>query len=101
MSGPWDRHSPSDTQSATGFGTFEGEKTWTAQFNDNLDGNEPLAAPTMATNIDNDDVDVEITHGQKMLSAMSGSLLTSLLGMSLFPSQLDIYTNTFTQSYST
>lgn len=30
---------------------------------------------------DGDDMDVEITAGQKMLSAMSGSLLTSLLGM--------------------
>lgn len=29
---------------------------------------------------DGDDMDVEITAGQKMLSAMSGSLLTSLLG---------------------
>ena len=29
---------------------------------------------------DNDDIEVDITAGQKMLSAMSGSLLTSLLG---------------------
>lgn len=100
MSGPWDRHSSSNAQSATGFGTFVGEKPWAAQFNDNLDGDEPLAAPIMATNIDNDDVDVEITHGQKMLSAMSGSLLTSLLGMSLLPTRLDIETNIFTYSYS-
>lgn len=34
----------------------------------------PLGGP------DGDDIDVEITAGQKMLSAMSGSLLTSLLG---------------------
>ena len=29
---------------------------------------------------DNGDVEIDITAGQKMLSAMSGSLLTSLLG---------------------
>ena len=28
----------------------------------------------------NDDIEVDITAGQKMMSAMSGSLLTSLLG---------------------
>jgi len=29
---------------------------------------------------DNDDIEVDITARQKMISAMSGSLLTSLLG---------------------
>ncbi|CAG8980514.1 hypothetical protein HYALB_00002511 [Hymenoscyphus albidus] len=80
MSSSWDRHSPS---SATGFDTFEGEKPWAAQFNNQVNGDETHALSTMATNIDNDDVDTEITAGQKMLSAMSGSLLTSLLATPL------------------
>jgi len=37
---------------------------------------------------DNDDVEIEITARQKMLSAMSGSLLTSLLGIPPLDSSL-------------
>ena len=34
---------------------------------------------------DEQDVEIDISAGQKMLSAMSGSLLTSLLGSFLHP----------------
>lgn len=37
---------------------------------------------------DNEDIDVEITAGQKMISAMSGSLLTSVLGKRIIPLKL-------------
>lgn len=42
----------------------------------------PNLKPTIAMSGNHEDVEVEITAGQKMLSAMSGSLLTSLLGTS-------------------
>lgn len=44
-----------------------------------ITGPLPLGEP------DRDDLDIEITAGQKMLSAMSGSLLTSLLSTLTIP----------------
>lgn len=57
----------------------------TGQAHDRIhgDGLIPGVEETIAMEGDNGrlDIDVEITAGQKMISAMSGSLLTSLLGM--------------------
>lgn len=40
----------------------------------------PGVSATVAMTGDNEDIDIDITASQKMISAVSGSLLTSLLG---------------------
>jgi solute carrier family 25 protein 39/40 len=50
------------------------------RISENLDGQ--LSAMPSSSFPGKDDVEIEITAGQKMLSAMSGSLLTSLIGIS-------------------
>ncbi len=81
MSDHWDRHSPSDQEFAT---TFEREGAFRHQGHDRIHGDNliPGVSSTIAMTGDNDDVEIDITAGQKMISAMSGSLLTSLLGTS-------------------
>jgi hypothetical protein len=49
----------------------------TGQDHDRIDGAIYTADPEVAA----EDVEPEITVGQKMLSAVSGSILTSILGM--------------------
>lgn len=80
MSGFWDR-SESNSQAATT--TFESESTTSqrGQGHDRIRADDPVPGilPSMAVT-GGDDVEFDITAGQKMVSAMSGSLLTSLLG---------------------
>lgn len=76
MSGLWDsRPSSVGDRIPT---TFESEHLG----HDRIHGDDPIPGEsgTVAMTGDNDDVDIEITASQKMISAMSGSLLTSLLG---------------------
>jgi len=77
MAGHWD-HSVQPNQAAT---NFEGEHSHRGQGHDRIHGDNPIpgVSTTIAMSGDNDDVEIEITAGQKMISAMSGSLLTSLL----------------------
>jgi solute carrier family 25 protein 39/40 len=92
MSGHWDREELSDNKIAT---PFEKHRVFGGQGHDRIHGDNlvPEVSSTIAMSGDNDDVDVEITAGQKMLSAMSGSLLTSLLGKLLqTSSDLGFYT---------
>jgi solute carrier family 25 protein 39/40 len=81
MSSFWDRPQP-NRDIAT---TFESESTRSlrGQGHDRIHGDDPIPGipPAMATP-GVDVVEQDITAGQKMISAMSGSLLTSLLGMS-------------------
>ena len=55
-----------------------------SQGNERLSDNELISglASPVAMALNDDYVEMDITAGQKMLSAMSGSLLTSLLGKS-------------------
>lgn len=80
MSGHWDREPLTDSEVAT---TFEKHRGFGGQGHDRIHGDDPIpgVSSTIAMTGDNDDIGVDITAGQKMLSAMSGSLLTSLLGM--------------------
>lgn len=82
MSGHWDREALSENEIAT---TFEKHRGFGGQGHDRIheDNLVPGVSSTIAMTGDNDDVEVDITAGQKMLSAMSGSLLTSLLGKEL------------------
>lgn len=80
MSAHWDRNDRID-DFATTFartGSFEG------QGHDRIHRDNPISgeSSTIVMSGDNDDVEIGITAGQKMISAMSGSLLTSLLGQS-------------------
>lgn len=66
-----------DQQSATTFSHLSSE----GQSYDRIRESDPIAAvPTFPLPERGATVDVQITAGQKMLSAMSGSLLTSLIG---------------------
>lgn len=79
MSGHWDRGASSDDGIATAFVNHRG---FGGQGHDRIHGDNliPGMSSTIAMAGDRDDVEVDITARQKMLSAMSGSLLTSLLG---------------------
>jgi solute carrier family 25, member 39/40 len=79
MSGHWDRQADSDKELAT---TVVEQRSFGGKGHDRIHGDNPIpgVSSTIAMTGDNDDVEVDITAGQKMLSAMSGSLLTSLLG---------------------
>lgn len=82
MSGFWDR-SQSNSQVATT--TFdERSESQRGQGHDRIrtdDDPAPGISPAMAVT-GGDGVELDITAAQKMMSAMSGSLLTSLLGTS-------------------
>lgn len=79
MSPPWDRHVQSDEELATDFETPTNVR---GQGHDRIHGDNPIPGfPTpVAMDSNSGDIEVDITAGQKMVSAMSGSLLTSLLG---------------------
>ena len=79
MSAHWIRHADSDKELAT---VLEVQRSFGGKGHDRIHGDNPIpgVSSTIAMTGDNDDVEVDITAGQKMLSAMSGSLLTSLLG---------------------
>jgi solute carrier family 25 protein 39/40 len=79
MSGTWDSRPSSANQ---GESTFEPELHFGEQNHDRLHGDNPIPgeSTTIAMSGDTEDIDIDITAGQKMISAMSGSLLTSLLG---------------------
>ena len=79
MPGLWDPEAPRDNKLAT---PFEQPRDFRGEGHDRLYGDNllPGVCSTIAMPGDTDLVDVEITAGQKMLSAMSGSLFTSLLG---------------------
>jgi hypothetical protein len=79
MSGNWERHADSDRELAT---TLDRERSFGGKGYDRIHGDNPIpgVSSTIAMMGDNDEIEVDITAGQKMLSAMSGSLLTSLLG---------------------
>ena len=81
MSAHWDRYRDKDKELAT---TFERDTSLRGQGHDRIHGDNPIpgVSSTIAMTGDNDDVEVDITATQKMISAMSGSLLTSLLGES-------------------
>lgn len=81
MPGLWGGEQPNT--STEPFATFE-KDTYEDQGNERFHGDDliPGVTATMAMTGDNEHVVVDITAGQKMLSAMSGSLLTSLLGES-------------------
>jgi solute carrier family 25 protein 39/40 len=80
MSGNWGRHADADKELAT---SLEQHRRLGGNGHDRIHGDNPIpgVSSTIAMTGDNDDIEVDITAGQKMLSAMSGSLLTSLLGM--------------------
>lgn len=83
----WDQH-PSDAEHPASFDPYnkQGNQNFPDHLHDSIRGDEPVlgVAPTMVMVGDGPEAEVEtevdITAGQKMLSAMSGSLLTSLLG---------------------
>lgn len=80
MSKRWDNHAESDHLATQ----FEGE-SHRSQRHDRIHGDDliPGVSSTIAMSGDmgdQDDAEIDITAGQKMMSAMSGSLLTSLLG---------------------
>lgn len=81
MPGHWDRDAPPDEEIATAFGREGG---FGGQGHDRIHGDNliPAVTSTIAMTGDTEDVEIDITAGQKMLSAMSGSLLTSVLGTS-------------------
>ena len=81
MPAHWDSHGQTDKGLAT---TFAKDTNWGGHGHDRIHGDDPIpgVSSTIAMSGDNDDVEVDLTAGQKMLSAMSGSLLTSLLGKS-------------------
>ena len=81
MSRHWDRIAPSDEESTA---TSEHGTTFGGQGHDRILEDNPLQGlpSPIAMSSENDHVVVDITAGQKMLSAMSGSLFTSLLGKS-------------------
>ena len=80
MSSRWDNHVQEDDELAT---TCARDRSHRGKGHDRIHGDNPIpgVSSTIAMSGDNDDVEVDITAGQKMISAMSGSLLTSLLGM--------------------
>jgi len=80
MPAHWDRPAQTEAELAT----FERDRSWGGHGHDSIHGDNPIpgVSSTIAMSGDNEDVEVEITAGQKMISAMSGSLLTSLLGES-------------------
>lgn len=80
MPAQWDRPTHTNEELAT----FERDRSWGAHRHDRIHGDDPVpgVSSTIAMSGDNEDVEVDITAGQKMVSAMSGSLLTSLLGKS-------------------
>jgi hypothetical protein len=75
-------HTALDDDSATQFsrGHFDFPKGQHEAFPEVIGTSGPSALP-MPGPEDDEMAEIEITAGQKMLSAMSGSLLTSLLGM--------------------
>ncbi|KUJ24652.1 mitochondrial carrier [Mollisia scopiformis] len=77
MSGHWDRDGRTDDFATT----FAKEGSFGGQGHDRIHGDDPIPgeSATIGMSGDNDDVGVDITATQKMISAMSGSLLTSLL----------------------
>jgi solute carrier family 25 protein 39/40 len=82
MSDRWNRDSILHKEPATVYETFD--KTWAGHSHDRIHGDDlvPGVAATIAMNGDSDNVDFDITATQKMISAISGSLITSLLGKS-------------------
>ena len=79
MPSSWDQHVQPDAELAT---ELERARNVRGPGHDRIHGDDPIPGfPTPvamdSTNVDNE---VDITAGQKMISAMSGSLLTSLLG---------------------
>ncbi len=87
MPGNWGRDSQLRDEFAT---TSEGERGLHSPGHDRIHGDNliPGTSSTIAMSGDNEDIDVEITAGQKMISAMSGSLLTSVLGKRIIPLKL-------------
>ena len=84
MSGQWDRYSHTEDNLAT---TFEkGENSFGGRGHDQIHGDNPIpgVSSTIAMSGDNEGIEVDITAGQKMLSAVTGSLCTSLLGPLLY-----------------
>lgn len=79
MSGNWERRADSDKELAT---TLDLQRSFGGNGHDRIHGDNPIpgVSSTIAMMGDNDEIEADITAGQKMLSAMSGSLLTSLLG---------------------
>ena len=80
MPGRWDRRGQTDEELAA---TFGGEKILSSQSHDNTHGDRSIPALSSTRGMADETLGVEemdITAGQKMISAMSGSLLTSLLG---------------------
>ena len=82
MSNSWEQRGQADAIATR----FERE-VHIGQGHDRIQGDNliPGVSSTVAMSGDmgnnGDDVEIDITAGQKMISAMSGSLLTSLLGM--------------------
>ncbi|KAL3425333.1 mitochondrial carrier [Phlyctema vagabunda] len=76
MSSPWDR-TPTEEHFATSFDRVPRHDS--LHRDDQIPGVAETIAMAGDNPMDSEDVEVEITAGQKMLSAISGSLLTSLL----------------------
>lgn len=81
MPAHWEDHAPTDKGLAT---TFTKDTSWGVQEHERTHGNDPIPgiSSTVAMSGDTEDIEVDLTARQKMISAMSGSLLTSLLGKS-------------------
>jgi solute carrier family 25 protein 39/40 len=79
MSDHWDNRAKPQDDVAT---TFKEHRAFGGQGHDSIHGDNlvPGVSSTIAMAGDNNDLETGITAGQKMISALSGSLLTSLLG---------------------
>ena len=79
MTNHWAREAISDDKVVI---PVEQQRGFRGHGHDRIHGNHIVAgvSSTVAMPGDSEVVDMKITAGQKMLSAMSGSLLTSLLG---------------------
>ncbi|KAK2625491.1 hypothetical protein QTJ16_004803 [Diplocarpon rosae] len=76
MSAHWNNAAHSDEIT-----TLYHQEGFARQGHDRIHGDNPVpgASSTIAMSVDNEELDIGITAGQKMISAMYGSLLTSLL----------------------
>ena len=78
MPGHWDRYSQLEKESTA---TFQKDETFEPFGHDRMEDDRIIPGAQASVAMPNiDDLEIDITAGQKMLSAVSGSLLTSLLG---------------------
>jgi len=78
MPGHWDRYSQTERESTA---TFQKDETFEPFGHDRMQDDHIIPGVQASVAMPNiDDLEIDITASQKMLSAVSGSLLTSILG---------------------